>query len=127
MVFNGKRVTHGQINNAFAFPGVVLATFCCQPYHIPDEFYLLTARAMSDYVAKEKPDSDSLYPNVKMASDVAFYIATKLSEYMFEKKIANVYPKPCSICEFLKKSQYHPTYTAASPTTWCYPEPKTKT
>lgn len=82
---------------------------------------------MSDYVAREKPNTDSLYPNVKMASDVAFYIATKLSEYMFEEKIANVYPKPSNICEFLKKMQYHPTYSAALPTTWCYPEPKMKT
>lgn len=74
---------------------------------------------MSDYVAKESPDS--LYPTVENAPDVAFYIAIELSNYMFKQKIANVYPKPDNICEFLLKNQYHPVYSAASPTAWCYP------
>lgn len=123
-MLNGKRITPGQANNAFAFPGIVLAVFCCRPYRIPEDFFLIAAREISNYAAADKPDEDQLYPSVKQAPDVAFSIAIKVTEYMFKNNLANICPQPDNICEFLRQHQYHPAYTDALPGTWCYPKPK---
>lgn len=84
MEFNGKRLTPGQANNCFAFPGVVLAALTALPKTIPDEIFLVAAHELSKIPTDKDLESGRIYPVVTQAKEVASTIGLNVAKYMFD-------------------------------------------
>lgn len=119
---NGKRIVPGQANNSFAFPGTALAVLCARPYQIPDEVYLVVAHALAGYVGDDDPNTEKIYPDTTESCAVALIIAVNVLQYFIENGLANLYPIPENLCEFVKSHQYYTDYEPTVVTTWKYPE-----
>ncbi|KAL7737643.1 hypothetical protein ACLKA6_007751 [Drosophila palustris] len=122
VVVNGKRIVPGQANNSFAFPGIALAVLCARPYKIPQEVYLVVAKTLADYVGEDDPNTNTLYPETKKACDVALRIAVAVVQYFIDNGLANLYPIPENICEFVRCQQYYTDYMPSVGPTWKYPK-----
>ncbi|ALC41685.1 Menl-1, partial [Drosophila busckii] len=122
VVHNGKRITPGQANNCFAFPGIGMAVFCCRPRFIPDEIWIMAARTLADFVSDEDIASGRLYPLVQDATEVAFHISVVIAEYLYDNELATIHPRPDNICKFVTSHLYSPSYDSSLSPTWPYPE-----
>ncbi|XP_070134094.1 NADP-dependent malic enzyme, mitochondrial isoform X2 [Drosophila bipectinata] len=120
--FNGKRLTPGQANNCFAFPGIVLGVMTAQAETVPDEAYLVTAHTLSNIPSPEDLASGKIYPDIGCAKAVALEIAIKVCEYLFKNGLARLSPEPEDIREHILKNEYQLDFCSSLPETWEYPE-----
>ncbi|EDV37732.1 uncharacterized protein Dana_GF11264, isoform A [Drosophila ananassae] len=122
--FNGKRLTPGQANNCFAFPGIVLGVMTALAVTVPDEVYLVTAHTLSNVPSKEDLASGKIYPNIACAKDVALEIAVNVCQYLFDNDLAQLTPVPDDIREYILKNEYQLDFSSSTTETWDYPEMK---
>jgi len=71
----GRRLTIGQANNVFIFPGVGLAAVVAEARELTDDAFLVAARTMAGAVAQERLDNGAIYPPVSALRSVARTIA----------------------------------------------------
>ncbi|XP_034476891.1 NADP-dependent malic enzyme-like [Drosophila innubila] len=122
VVFNGKRFVPGQANNSFAFPGVALGVMCARPYNIPDDLFLVVAHTLAAYVVEDNPNTEKIYPDTAESCAVALMIAVQVVQYFIDHGLANLYPIPENLYEFVKCHQYYTNYKSLVASTWKYPK-----
>nr|XP_016999563.2 NADP-dependent malic enzyme [Drosophila takahashii] len=122
--FNGKRLTPGQANNCFAFPGLVLGTMTVLADRMPDEIFLLAAHELSKFPTDEDLAGGRVYPLVKQANEVALKIGVKVAQYLIENGFAKRPLESAEVQEYISKNSYQLEYGSALAETWKYPEMK---
>ncbi|EDV55756.1 NADP-dependent malic enzyme [Drosophila erecta] len=122
--FNGKRLTPGQANNCFAFPGLVLGTMTVLATRMPDEIFLLCAHELAKFPTNEDLQSGRIYPLVKQANEVAYKIGVKAAKYLIENGYAKRTLDPDDVEEYIKNNCYKLNYGSSLAETWAYPKMK---
>ncbi|KAG9509499.1 NADP-dependent malic enzyme, mitochondrial, partial [Fragariocoptes setiger] len=115
VTFGGRTYITGQGNNAYIFPGVGLAVIAAQVYTIPEETFLVSAKALSDQVTEHDFSIGLVYPRLSRVRDVTNKVAARVLEYLYAERLANYRPEPSDKLAYLKSLQYDPDYDSISP------------
>ncbi|XP_058839230.1 NADP-dependent malic enzyme-like [Topomyia yanbarensis] len=120
--YNGKSYKTGQGNNAYIFPGIALGVIVSGSHHIPNEMFLIAAKAVAGKLSDEDLSRGSLYPPLSSIKDCSLQIALQVVEYAYKNGIASTYPEPADVMAFIKAHQYDFLYGSVLPTTWKWPK-----
>lgn len=85
VTYGGKTHTPGQGNNSYIFPGVALGVICAGMRTIPEETFLIAARALANLVKESDLENGSVYPPITDIQTCSLIIATTVMEYAYEK------------------------------------------
>lgn len=110
--YEGKTYITGQGNNAYIFPGVGLAAIAAHVHSIPEDTFLVAARALSDQLTSEDSSLGLVYPRLGKIREVTLQIATRVLEHFYAERLATYRPEPQDKMEFLKSIQYDCRYDA---------------
>lgn len=110
VVYEGKTYITGQGNNVYIFPGVGLAAIAAHVHSIPEETFLIAAKALSDLVTSEDNAVGLIYPKLDRAVEVTLRLAARVSEYFYAERLATYLPEPENKVDFFKSIQYNPHY-----------------
>lgn len=110
VVYEGKTYITGQGNNVYIFPGVGLAAIAAHVHSIPEETFLVAAKALSDLVTSEDNAVGLVYPRLDRAVEVTLRLAVRVSEYFYAERLATYLPEPENKMQFFKSIQYDPHY-----------------
>jgi malic enzyme len=78
----GRRVTVGQANNVFIFPGVGLGAVVAEARELTDDAFLVAARTLARNVPSERLAIGAIYPAVGELRSVARVIAEALVRHL---------------------------------------------
>lgn len=112
VVYEGKTYITGQGNNVYIFPGVGLAAIAAHVHSIPEETFLVAAKALSDLVTSEDTSVGLIYPRLNRASEVTLSLASRVFEYFYAERLATYRPEPENKMEFLRGIQYDARYSS---------------
>lgn len=107
---DGRTYVPGQGNNAYIFPGVAMAAIYTGATTIPNETFLVAARALADQVTQHHLDEGRLFPPLSSVREVTLEIAAHVAEWLYQKGIATLKPEPQNKLSFFKGKQYEFTY-----------------
>ena len=108
--YEGKTYVTGQGNNAYIFPGVGLAAIGAHTHTIPNEAFLVAARALSDQVTGADTEVGLVYPRLTRIREVTLRVATRVLEFLYTERLATYRPEPGDKMKFLRDIQYDPSY-----------------
>lgn len=115
VVYNGKTYITGQGNNAYIFPGVGLAAIAAHVHTVPEEAFLIAARALSDQLTSSDTSVGLVYPRLTKIREVTLAVATRVLEYFYTERLATYRPEPDDKVSFLKSIQYDSSYELLLP------------
>lgn len=115
VVYNGKTYITGQGNNAYIFPGVGLAAIAAHVHTIPEEAFLVAARALSDQLTPQDTAVGLVYPKLDKIREVTLCVANRVLEYFYTERLASYRPEPDDKVSFLKSIQYDSSYEPLLP------------
>jgi malic enzyme len=78
----GRRLTIGQANNVFIFPGVGLGAVVAEAHELTDDAFLIAARTLAQYVPEDRLESGAIYPAVDDLRSAARVIAEELVRHL---------------------------------------------
>ena len=107
--FNGTRLTPGQGNNIYIFPGVGLGALACDARQVTDEMFLAAARTLAGLVTDEDLGIGRVYPSLTRIRDVSRKIATAVAEVAYENGFARA-PRPRNLEEHIAERMFTPIY-----------------
>eukprot|EP00914_Ancora_sagittata_P009247 GHVO01017770.1.p1 GENE.GHVO01017770.1~~GHVO01017770.1.p1 ORF type:complete len:558 (+),score=78.50 GHVO01017770.1:206-1675(+) len=110
VTMNGQKLTPGQGNNAYIFPGVALAVILCSVRHIPEVIFLKAAESLAAQVTKENLENGLVYPPLNDIREVSTRIAVDLAKFVYEAGLAATYPEPENKEEFVRSQLYNTDY-----------------
>ena len=79
-----RRRTIGQANNVFVFPGVGLAAIVTAARELPDEAFVVAARALATTVGDERLDDGAIYPPIAELRAVTRTIAVAVGRWLVD-------------------------------------------
>ena len=109
VIYNGKTLTPGQGNNAYAFPGIGLGAIACESRLISNDMFLTAARALAEKVDQEDLDTGLIYPPLTEIREVSLAIATAVAEKAYQQGLARI-PRPEDLSSKIKGMMYDPSY-----------------
>jgi malate dehydrogenase (oxaloacetate-decarboxylating)(NADP+) len=107
--YQGVRLTPGQCNNAYIFPGVGLGVTACRIRHVTDEMFFAAAKALAGLVAEADLAKGQLYPPLQDIRKVSLAIAEAVAGVAYEQKLA-AKPRPKRLRAYLAEQMYQPVY-----------------
>ena len=115
VTMNGTTFHPGQGNNSYIFPGVALGVIAAGVSTIPEDIFLISAKALSELVTDNDLNIGSLYPPLESIQNCSLEIAEKVVNYAYKNGLATVRPMPKNVREFIKAQMYDAHYKAAIP------------
>lgn len=109
LTYNGKHYTPGQGNNVFIFPAMGLAILAANPTHIPDEGFIVAARALAAQVRPEDFATGLIYPPMKNIRESSMHVAAAVTEYFHDAGLARE-PRPADIAAHVRSIAWKPIY-----------------
>jgi malate dehydrogenase (oxaloacetate-decarboxylating)(NADP+) len=109
VTWNGKTFHPGQANNFYIFPAIGLAVYATRPTRIPDEAFLVAARASAAQVGSADRERGMLYPPQSNILQTEVTTATKVAEYFFDSGLARA-TRPASVSAYVESLLYRPEY-----------------
>ena len=106
----GKKWIPGQGNNSYIFPGVAMAAIFCEATTIPNESFLVAAKALAEQVTQEMLDVGCIFPPLSQVREVSLKIAGACADYFYQKGVARVQPEPKDKLEFIRSKQFNFNY-----------------
>ncbi|XP_014478966.1 PREDICTED: NADP-dependent malic enzyme-like isoform X2 [Dinoponera quadriceps] len=119
--YNDKTFYPGQGNNSYIFPGIALAAICAGMRTIPEETFLIAARALSERVSQDDLNSGNLYPPLADIKKCSMNIACAIMKYAYKNSLASVYPQPKDCEAFIKAQLYDTSYKSSVPQVYSWP------
>jgi malate dehydrogenase (oxaloacetate-decarboxylating)(NADP+) len=107
--FNGQTYVPGQGNNAYVFPGIGMGAIVSEARTIPDDIFLVAAKALASQVAEEELEQGLVYPPIESFRDVSFQIAEAVADYAFSTGIARR-ERPAHVGALVRTYFYRPAY-----------------
>ena len=107
---NGRKVAIGQCNNAFIFPGVGLGIVASGAKRVPEEFFLASAKALSDFDKRLPGFEDSLFPNLEHLREISEKIAAAVAKEAVRLGLADPAVGPGNIHDLLRSQVWNPVY-----------------
>jgi malate dehydrogenase (oxaloacetate-decarboxylating)(NADP+) len=105
--YNGKTLRPAQGNNAYVFPGIGLGAIACRARTLPDELFLVAARALAGLVRQKDLDQGSLYPPLQEIRRISLGIATSVATAAYDMKLARQ-KRPRDVKQSIARVMYHP-------------------
>jgi malate dehydrogenase (oxaloacetate-decarboxylating)(NADP+) len=109
VTLDGKTYIPGQGNNAYVFPGLGLGVVATKAKYIPDELFLVAAKALSDCVMEDDISNGSLYPKLTEIRKLSLSIAVAVAERVFKLDLARM-DRPNDIRQMIKDYMFDPSY-----------------
>jgi malate dehydrogenase (oxaloacetate-decarboxylating)(NADP+) len=106
---DGTVLMPSQANNVYVFPAIGMAVYATQAKRVPDELFIVAARAVADQVTKQQLEEGMLYPPQANLLDVELNTATKIAELIFARGLARV-ARPADVSAFIRSHAYQPRY-----------------
>lgn len=110
--YDGKTYVTGQGNNAYIFPGVGLAAIAAHVHTIPEDTFLVAARALSEQVTPADIELGLVYPKLGKIREVTLRVACRVLEHFYAERLATYRPEPNDKLQFLRSIQYDYRYEA---------------
>lgn len=110
VVYNGKTFITGQGNNAYIFPAVGLAAIAAHLHTVPEELFLVAARALSEQVTPADSQLGLVYPRLERIKEVTLNIAARVLEHAYSERLATYRPEPDDKRAFLRAIQFDTRY-----------------
>jgi malate dehydrogenase (oxaloacetate-decarboxylating)(NADP+) len=107
----GHTLVPGQGNNVYIFPAMGMAVFATEATRVTDEMFIVAAKAVAEQVTQESLDKGLIYPPQSQIFEASLHVATRVAEYIFNKKLAGV-PRPKDITAHIRSCAYRPVYPA---------------
>jgi len=107
--FNGKKFIPGQGNNVYIFPAMGMAVLATQATRVPEELFIVAARAVASQVTPEDLDSGLIYPPQSRILEASLTTATEIAKVIFDRGLARV-PRPADIPAHIRALAYKPAY-----------------
>ncbi|HLG39429.1 MAG TPA: NAD-dependent malic enzyme [Chitinophagaceae bacterium] len=107
--FKGKTYYPGQGNNVFIFPAVGLAVFATEAKRVTDGMFIAASHSLSEQITNEDLSKGLIFPPIKNILEVAFKIAVRVAEHIFDNGLAGI-QKPPDLESFIRCKMYHPRY-----------------
>lgn len=115
VTYNNTTFYPGQGNNSYIFPGVALGVIAAGVSTIPEDIFLISAKALAELVTDNDLNQGSLYPPLETIQNCSIEIAEKVMDYAYENGLATVRPKPQNTREFIKAQMFETSYKSAIP------------
>ncbi|XP_076991568.1 NAD-dependent malic enzyme, mitochondrial isoform X2 [Tamandua tetradactyla] len=119
---DGRYFMPGQGNNAYIFPGVALAVILSDIRHISDHVFLEAAKALTSQLTDEELAQGRLYPPLANIQEVSINIAIKVTEYLYDNKMAYLYPEPEDKAKYIREKIWRSEYDSLLPDVYEWPE-----
>ncbi|MDJ0809919.1 MAG: NAD-dependent malic enzyme [Desulfobacterales bacterium] len=99
----------GQGNNAYVFPGIGLGVIAVKASRVPEEMFLVAAKALAEQTSNEDFAVGRLYPSWQQIREISLNIAVAVAELAYEKDLARV-PRPDDLKAFVQSQMFTPEY-----------------
>lgn len=106
---NGHNFVPGQGNNVYIFPAMGMAVYATQATRVTEEMFIVAAQAVAEQVTDQNLAVGLIYPPQGKIFESSLHVATRVAEYIFDKKLARV-PRPEDIGAHIHETAYRPTY-----------------
>jgi malate dehydrogenase (oxaloacetate-decarboxylating)(NADP+) len=106
---DGKTYLPGQANNFYIFPAVSLAVYATEARRVPDELFIVAAKASADQVSPQQLEQGMLFPPQKDILRIEIQTAIKVAKKIFELGLARV-KQPEDISAWIQSLLYKPQY-----------------
>ena len=106
---DGKTFEPSQANNFYIFPAIGMAIYATEAKHVPDEVFIVAARATADQVTDEQLAKGMLYPPQANVQDAAIKTAGKAAEKIFGLDLARV-EMHASVDQLINSKKFTPQY-----------------
>ena len=110
MEIAGQTFVPGQGNNVYIFPAMGMAVFATEATRVTQEMFIVAAQAVAELVTDESLATGLIYPSQSQIFEASLHVATRVAEYIFDKKLARV-PRPADIAAHIRASAYRPVYS----------------
>ncbi len=107
--YETKRLVPGQGNNVYIFPAIGMAVYATEAKRVPDELFIVAAKAVAAQVTQEQLDVGLIYPPQSKILAASLNVAVKVAERIFELGLARV-PKPSDIRADIESKAFKPAY-----------------
>jgi malate dehydrogenase (oxaloacetate-decarboxylating)(NADP+) len=106
----GRTFVPGQGNNVYIFPAMGMAVFATEATRVTEEMFIIAAQAVAELVTDQSLATGLIYPPQSQIFEASLHVATRVSEYIFNKKLARV-SQPADIAAHIHASAYRPGYS----------------
>jgi malate dehydrogenase (oxaloacetate-decarboxylating)(NADP+) len=107
VVYGNKTFRPAQGNNAYVFPGIGLGAVGCRARLLPEELFLVAARALADLVRSDDLEQGSLYPPLQDIRKISLAIATSVATRAYEMGLARA-KRPPNVRRAIERMMYQP-------------------
>jgi malate dehydrogenase (oxaloacetate-decarboxylating)(NADP+) len=107
--FEGKTFVPGQGNNVYIFPAIGMAVFATEAKRVTEEMFIVAAKAVAEQVTDHDLATGLIYPPLSQILKASLHVATRVAEYIFDKKLARV-ARPDDIGSLISARAYRPIY-----------------
>jgi malate dehydrogenase (oxaloacetate-decarboxylating)(NADP+) len=105
----GKIFVPGQGNNVYIFPAMGMAVFATEAKRVTEAMFIVAAKAVAEQVTDQNLATGLIYPPQSQILEASLHVATRVAEYIFDKKLAQV-SKPDDIGALIRARAYRPVY-----------------
>jgi malate dehydrogenase (oxaloacetate-decarboxylating)(NADP+) len=106
---HGKKFVPAQGNNVYIFPGVGLGIMASWARHVPDEMFLVAARALAQLVSEADLERGRILPPLTCIREVSAVIAAAVAEVAYKRGFA-AKPEPEDLPGYIRSLMYQPEY-----------------
>lgn len=107
--WNGQKFIPGQGNNVYIFPAMGMAVLATQATRVPEELFIVAAKAVANQVTDEDLASGLIYPPLSQMLNASLTTATVIAEKIFDLGLARI-PKPADVAAEIQALAYKPAY-----------------
>lgn len=118
---DGRKMSPGQGNNVYIFPGIALGVIASGAQRVTEEMFLVAAEALSEQVTEADLEEGRVYPPLTNIKEVSFQIALRVAQVAYLQGLATNMPEPEDKHELVQSVLYSPDYKSYLPQTYDYP------